>query len=337
MRTRRVFYVLLLGMMAAKFGHAQTNVATTMGEFLLIEPSSRLSGMGNAGVGFACEPISAYYNPAALAVLPSFGVQFTHSLWLADIMYDYAIAKIPVDASSSAMVNVTSLRSGDIAVRTVDQPLGTGENYSVSDLAFGVGYALKVTDRVAIGVQVTYLQESIWHDQASAFAINLGTYYQLTQSGIAIGASLSNFGTNGTFSGRDLQVLYNPDPAVHGENSALPAAVSTDSYGLPVIFRVGVGVPIHLADAFDLELVTDAFHPNNNTESISVGGELTFSQIFSARIGYQNLFEKDSEVGLSAGIGVLVELSGSDVRFDFGWTQYGRLGDVQRMTLGLSF
>lgn len=316
---------------------AQTNVATTIGEFLLIEPSARIGAMGNAGASCAGEPMAAYYNPGALGSLSTFGAQFTHSAWLADIAYDYAIVTVPFYGSSSLMMNVTSLRSGDIAVRTVEQPLGTGENYSVSDLAFGVGYGLKITDRISGGIQATYMQETIWHSSISAFGFNLGTQYRLTDNGIVIGASLSNFGSRNNFAGRDLRVIYAMNPAQHGENNALPAELHTDTYGLPIIFRVGLSAPFQLAEGHDILLVADAFHPNNNTESISVGGEYLLLKTFAVRAGYQNIYEQDSQVGLTFGAGVIVEASGADIRFDYGWTQYGRLGNIQRMTIGLAF
>lgn len=336
MITRLHTLVVLAGIIA-NIASAQTNVATTIGEFLLIEPSARISALGNAGSSIVDEPMAAYYNPALLGSMSTWAVQLTHSTWLADISYDYAIATVPISSSSAAMFNVTSLRSGDIAVRTVDQPLGTGEYYSVSDLAFGLGYGVKITDRISAGLQVTYLQETIWHSTIGAFAMNFGTQYRLTENGIVIGASLSNFGSRNNFTGRDLRVRYDLDPTTHGDNSSIPASLYTDTYGLPILFRVGVSIPLRIADGHDFLLVVDAFHPNNNTESVSVGGEYTFSKVFSVRAGYQNLFERDAEVGLALGAGVLIEASGADIHFDYGWTKYGRLGNVQRLTIGFSF
>ncbi len=334
---RRALSIASLLLMAIAIGHAQTNVATTIGEFLLIEPSSKISAMGNAGASIANEPMAVYYNPAALGSFTTIGAQFTHSSWLADIAYDYAVITTPMSSNSSVMLNVTSLRSGDIAVRTVDQPLGTGEYYSVNDLAFGVGYGMKVTDRISAGVQVTYMQETIWHSSVSAFGLNLGTQYRLTDGGMVIGASLSNFGTRNNFTGRDLRVIYAINPSQHGENNTLPAELHTDTYGLPILFRVGLCFPYEIASGHDITLVADAFHPNNNTESISIGGEYLLLNTFAIRAGYQNIYEQDSQVGLTLGAGVIIDASGTDVRLDYCWTQYGRLGDVQRMTVGLTF
>ena len=337
MRTTRFLLVALAAL--AVQTHAQTDVATTIGEFLLIEPSARIGAMGNAGSSISTEPMAAYYNPASLGSMPGWGVQFTHSRWLADIAYDYAIATVPIGASSSGMLNFTSLRSGDIAVRTVDQPLGTGENYSVNDLAIGLGYGVRITDKIAAGLQLTYVQETIWHSNTTVIGLNFGTQYRLSEDGIMIGASLSNFGTRNNFTGTDLRILYaiTSNPTQNGSNNAMPAEFYTDTYGLPLLFRVGIALPVTVAEGHDFLFAVDAFHPNNNTESVSLGGEYTFSKTFSVRAGYQNLFEQDSEAGLTLGAGVLFEASGTDVHFDYGWTQYGRLGNIQRMTVGFTF
>ena len=58
---------------------------------------------------------------------------------------------------------MTALNSGDIDVRTVDQPLGTGERYTVSNVALGLGYGRQITSRFAAGLQVNYVTERIWH------------------------------------------------------------------------------------------------------------------------------------------------------------------------------
>src|SRR5262245_7512927 len=180
---------------AAAPAFAQSKVGTTFGEFLLIEPSARIAAMGNAGVG-ATEGLDAvYFNPAAIARLNRYGVHFSHAEWIADIAYNYAAAAIPLGRWGSTFASVTSLGSGDIDVRTVDQPLGTGERFSATDIAIGLGYGKEITDRFSMGVQYTYLQETIWHNSASTSVFNFGTMYRISDNGLRLGASLSNFGT----------------------------------------------------------------------------------------------------------------------------------------------
>jgi hypothetical protein len=173
-------HMVLFVAVGASLGSAQTKTGTTVGQFLLIEPSARIAAMGNAGVTAYGEIQSAYYNPGSLGHLTGSGVQFTHSAWLADIAYDYVGAVLVLGDVGNLFGSVTSLNSGEIDVRTVDQPLGTGERYTVSDVAFGLGFGRRISDHFSLGLQVNYLQETIWHSSMSAVALNIGTIYEVT-------------------------------------------------------------------------------------------------------------------------------------------------------------
>lgn len=336
--TKNRIGLLLAGVLLLQAGDAvaQSKAGTTIGQFLLIEPSARVAAMGNAGVTTFNEVTAAFYNPGALGFMPQSGAQFTHSRWLADITYNYAAVGVRLGEANTILLTVTALDSGDIDVRTVEQPLGTGERYAVRDVALGLGYSRRITDRFAAGMQVKFLQETIWHSSMSALALDFGVLYQLPFQAY-IGASVSNFGTRGTFDGRDLRVRYDQDPDRFGDNSSLPAALKTEDYPLPIFFRVGLGLPVTLSAQNQVQFVVDAYQPSDNTNSISFGAEWTFMDLFSARGGYQHLFQEDAETGLTFGAGLNYAISAYRVRFDYAWADYGRIGDAQRFTFGVSF
>lgn len=316
---------------------AQSNTGTAVGEFLLIEPSARIAAMGNAGATVTGELLSAYYNPAAIGLLPGSGVQVTHSPWLAGTRFDYVGAALMLGEFGNLYVSVTSLNSGEIDVRTVNQPLGTGERYSVSDLSFGLGYGRRVSDRFSLGLQANYIGENIWHSSMTAFAFNIGTLYQVSTDGLRIGASVSNWGTRAKFDGRDLRILYDQDIEKYGDNRALPAELYTDDFPLPILFRVGLGLPVSIGEDHKLYFAVDAFHPSDNKESISFGMEWTFFDTFSLRGGYQNAFLTDSEVGLTIGAGLRYGVDNVNGFFDYAWADHGRLEATHRFTLGVLF
>ena len=326
-----------LALMLCIQGFSQSNTGTTIGQFLLIEPSARYAAMGNAGVAAADEISAAYYNPAAIGRLTGYGIQFTHSLWLADITYDYAIALVGLGEMGNLYFNVTSLNSGEIDVRTVEQPLGTGERYSVSDVALGVGYGRRLTDRFSMGVQINYIQETIFHSSLSTVSLNVGTMFNLTEDGLVLGASISNYGLPAGYSGRDLRIQYDLNKDKYGDNSALPGDVHTEEYPLPVLFRVGLNYPYQVNDDFKLQFAVNAFHPNDNRESVSVGMECNIYNTLALRTGYQNLFLQDSEVGLTTGLGLNIKIADYKMILDYAWADYGRLENTQRFTLGITF
>ena len=337
MRFVRFAGVALALVLASGPAAAQTNTGTTLGSFLEIEPGARVAAMGNAGVSASDGVHSLYYNPASAGRVRSSEVMFTHAAWIADIAYDYAAVAIPVGNWGTSFASVTSLNSGEIDVRTVNQPLGTGERYSVNDIAIALGFARQISPRFSAGGQVNFVQETIWHSSAGMTTISIGTLYRISEKGLRIGSSLSNFGTRGQFNGRDLRFTYDANTSSNGDNSTLPATQFTDAFAVPVTFRVGLGLPVELSSDQKLLFEADAFHPNDNSESVSLGGEYTLNDLFSLRAGWQNLFLKDSEVGGTAGLGLAGRVDTWRYRCDYAWADQGRLGHTHRLTLGVVF
>ena len=337
MTLKRILSILVLAWLGVSLAGAQTKTGTTIGQFLTIEPSARIAGMGNAGVTNYDEIEAAYYNPAAIGHFEGYGVQVTHSAWIADITYDYAVVGMSFGNLGNLMASITSLNSGDIDVTTVQQEHGTGERYSVTDIAIGLGYGRQISERFSVGMVATYLQETIWHSSLQTFALSFGTIYRLSPDGLHIGASLSNFGTKAGYNGTDLRVSYDQNILVHGDNPNIPAEIRTDQFSLPTLFRVGVGMPVKLSEDHTIHVEIDAFHPIDNTESVSMGAEWAFRKTFFLRAGYQNLWEQDSEVGLTLGAGLRYETSDFLVTFDYGWANQGRLTQSHRFTLGVAF
>ena len=328
--------LLLAALVAAAPLGAQTKTGTTFGQFLQIEPSAALAAQGNVGATARTDVMSAYYNPGALGFQTSSNAGFSHSSWLAGIDYNYAAVGLKMGSATTVALSVSSLSSGDIDVRTAEQPLGTGERYSVEDLAIGVGVGRQFTDRFGAGATVKYVQETIWRSSARTVALDAGVIYELPFQAV-LGASISNFGVPASFDGTDLRIRYDQDPDVFGDNDNLPAALVTEEYALPVFFRVGMSVPVRVGDS-QLTLAADAYQPSDNSNSISVGGEWTYANLISARAGYQDLFLEDGEGGLRLGGGVAYRVSGFDFQFDYAWADHGsRLGATQRFTLGLGF
>jgi len=336
MNARIAAWTLML-MLGALPALGQSKTGTTIGQFLLIEPSARIAGMGNAGVSARNGLDAVYYNPAAIGHLEGYAVLFSHSAWLADIAYDYVAVALPAGKWGRVVASLTALNSGEIDVRTVTQPLGTGERYSVSDVAIGVGYGRQVTDRFSAGAQVTYVQETIWNSSLNTVVFNVGTLYQVSDRGLRIGASLANVGTQARYSGRDLSIVYDADPTRYGDNGTLPGEIDTDAFDVPTLFRVGLGLPVRLSPQASLQLAVDVFHPSDNTEGMSAGAELEYARRLAVRAGWQDAFQRDTEVGLTLGAGVHGKLDIYGFTLDYGWADHRRLGGTHRVTFGLTF
>ena len=328
---------LLVVSLGAGSALAQSKVGTTIGAFLRIEPAARVAGMGNAGSALPDGIEAIYYNPGAIGTVEAAAVTYTHSFWLADISYDYAALALPIKGVGNFFASVTALNSGQMDVRTVEQPLGTGEQFDVANVAVGIGYGLRVTSRFATGVQVNFGTERIWHTSNSLVTFSVGTVYRLNERGATLGFGLMNFGTSARYTGGDLAIQYDPNPDVSGNNGALPGEQATDAFPVPVMFRLGLSVPFQTSDDSRFLAVIEALHPNDNSESANLGLEWEWKSLFALRAGYQTLFQTDSELGLTLGFGVKGDLGSNTYAVDYAWAGHESLESTHRVSMAINF
>ncbi len=338
MKNLCIIFACLLLFVPVNRLYSQSKVGTTIGQFLKIEPSSRLVGLGNAGVSLSEEASAAFYNPAGLGKLQGIDIQFTYNQWLADIKYNYAIAALNLEGIGTIALQITSLNSGDIEITTVEKEKNSGLYYQVTNLGLGLAYGVMLTDRVSAGLAVKYIQETIYNTNLVDVAFDFGMQYQTAIDGLVVGASVSNFGPRASYSGRDVYFNYDADPTKHGDHPRLPAELRMGSYSLPTLFRVGLSYRLQISNWNQLIVASDAIHTNDNTERINIGGELLFLNTFAVRGGYRDLFLKDAEGGLVLGAGAKVGFSGNtNLSFDYAWADYGRLNGTHRFTVGIRF
>jgi hypothetical protein len=339
-RNTRLKFVLLLPLVFActdGSAWAQSKVGTTVGAFLRIEPTARVAGMGNAGSALPGGLEAVYFNPGAIGTIEQAAVSYTHSFWLADISYNYAALALPVKGVGNFFASVTSLNSGEMDVRTVEQPLGTGERFDVSNVAVGLGYGLRVTSRFATGVQVNFGTERIWHTSNRLVTFSVGTVYKLNEQGMTLGFGLMNFGTSASYTGGDLSIQYDPTPDVAGDNGALPADQATDAFPVPVMFRIGLSLPLKTSEDSRFLALVEALHPNDNSESANVGLEWEWKSLFALRAGYQTLFQTDGQLGLTLGFGIKGDLGNNTYQLDYAWAEHESLEDTQRVSMAINF
>lgn len=311
---------------------------TTAAPFLSIGQSARAIGMGSAFVGVVNDVSSIYWNPAGLTKIQGVSVAFDHTLWIADIKYNYLAASYSLGGMGTIGFSYTGSDIGEMKVTTITNPDGTGETFSSTQAAFSLAYAVQLTEDFSIGFAPKFIYESIWQMNASAFALDLGVQYVTPFDDAVLAMSISNFGTSMQLLGNSNLVLHDLDPVNSGNNGDIPAYLETNSWALPLTFRVGVAYdPIKL-DQHRLTVALDAMHPSDDYESINVGTEYAYDNFLFLRAGYKALFLDASEESFSFGIGVKQLLIGNvSLMIDYAYQDFGRFSDIQKFTLSVNF
>jgi hypothetical protein len=334
------FLVLLLNssLLSQSFVSNVSKRGTTAAPFLSIGQGSRSMAMGSAFVASVDDPSAMYWNPAGIAKINGVGFLVDHTEWLADIKYDFLAFTYNLGSFGSLGLSFTTSDIGEMKVTTVDQPTGTGEVFSANDACFSIAWAIQLTDNFAIGFNPKYISQSIWKTSASAIAIDMGVQYITPFDGMILAMSISNFGTKMQLQGNSTLIVYDPNLASSGNNGSIPANLQTDEWDLPLNFRVGLAYDPLKIDEHKLLIEMDAMHVSDNYESVNVGCEYVFHDMFSLRGGYKSLFLTDSEESFSLGAGIKQYLIGNvAIGFDYAYQNFGRLNNVQKFTLTVLF
>jgi hypothetical protein len=311
---------------------------TTAAPFLSIAQGARALGMGGAFVAIADDPSAMYWNPSGIADLPGIQVLVDHTNWIADLKYQFIGITTSIGMFGTIGLNVTVSDYGDMKVTTVDQQDGTGEVFSVTDLAVGLSYGLKLTDAFSIGFNPKIIYQKIWKMSATGIAIDMGVKYATPFKGVVLGMSMSNFGSKMQIQGESALVSYDADLTTLGNNGNIPAYLSTEAWDLPLNFRVGIAYDVPIGVLGKLTLAVDAMHPNDNYECMNVGGEYVFYDFLYLRVGSKSLYQRDSEEGLTFGVGVKQFLIGNlQFSFDYAYQNFHRLKYAQKIAVGVNF
>ena len=322
-------------------GYSQiTKTGTTSAKFLSIGIGPRANAMGSAFTSVVNDASALYWNPAGAANLTSYEAMFTHMNLFKDldISLSYAAIVIPTEGWGNFGVSVTTLDYGTMDVTTEYFPEGTGEKFSASSYAFGLSYARNITEDFTAGITIKYISELIFNSSANGFAFDVGTIFNTPFYGIKFSSIITNFGPKLQMTGEDLLIRHDSDPTRNGNNATVDAYYKTDKFELPLKLQIGLSKDFQFMENQRLTVAVDATHSNDNAEYINVGGELAlFDELFFLRGGYKALFLKDSQEGLTLGVGLDYGLGVFSIGFDYAFQEYNYLGDTHSFGVRLKF
>ncbi|PKK82144.1 MAG: hypothetical protein CVT49_15255 [candidate division Zixibacteria bacterium HGW-Zixibacteria-1] len=285
-----------------------SNVGTSVFDFLKIQAGARPVAMGGAFTGVADDEASLYYNPAGVVDLEGrhFIAGYHNNIF--DMQSGFLGYIHPLREGQKLSVYVNYLNYGSFDRTTVDgEVIG---DFSGGDLLLATSYAREMNERIDVGVTGKFIYEKIDEYSASGFAFDLGLKYSLNdRNSTTFGLMMQNLGTQ-------LSTYVSG-----GDKESLPLTIrgggSTHPRGLPVV------------------VAADVIYPTDNDVYFAVGAELVSTRPLFIRAGWTNLGENyktgagsDDLAGFSAGIG----LESNKLQISYTVSPQAELGTSHRIT-----
>lgn len=341
----KIIYIFLLililfsSTLVAQIGSSTiSKVGTSVAQFLKIQPSAKIIGMGGASSALSDDISTIFNNPAGLSRIYANEVVFSHIDWLVETDYDFIAISLNLQDSGTFGLMISTFGSGEMPVLTIEEPDGTGEMFDARDVFIGISYAKNLTEKFSIGATFKYINQRIWHMSSTGFAMDIGTLFTTPFWGIKLGASISNYGTGMRLDGRDIKFSTDPDYNNEGNVEFVNALYELKEYAIPLRFQVGISKELQLSEDNNVVFALDALNPNDYYESVNVGFEYGWKKTVFLRTGYKSLFIDNSEEGLTLGVGFNIRLIGTTIfRADYAYADFGRLENAQRFTFSLRF
>lgn len=306
---------------------------TSAANFLKIGLGAKSVALAESDLTLSDDASNLYINPATISRIDKASATFSYVQWLVNTNLSYLAVTLPSDFGSFGL-DITYFGSGDIKETTLLMQDGTGRVVSTSDLSIGISYAKNLTDRFSVGAKVKYLKETLVSVSASTFAFDIGSVFETSfLNNLKLGITLSNFGGEMQFDGNDLIVTQ----VVPGSptNKQIPAILQTNSWNLPLLFRIGASTNAIDIENYKLGLSYTVLDSRDYDVRHHVGASFNIYDLVTLRAGYRfNYAETTFSVGL--GIKAKTDFAG-DLMIDYAYTDFGVLNGINQFTLSINF
>ncbi|MBI9069986.1 MAG: PorV/PorQ family protein [Melioribacteraceae bacterium] len=303
--------------LTANLGGQRAGISTA--QFLKIGVGGRATAMGDAFIAVADDASALYWNPAGLVQGKTNENQviFSHNEWVIDIKHEFAGVVYHFSDNDAIGVSFTSLHMEDMPVTTEFNPFGTGEYFSVGDLAFGLSYSKKLTSQFSFGATFKYMESTLDRLKMRGVMVDLGTYYWTGLGTSRFAVTVTNFGN---------QLAPDGEVVLWGNRKKS----DWQEFSPPTMFRIGFALEPYMTDEHRVTTSIQLNHPNDNSENVSLGAEYSWKEIFYLRSGYR--FNADSK-DYTFGAGLKVPAGIANVTVDYSYSNLMDLGSAHRFSI----
>lgn len=325
-----------------------TRQGTRGANFLHIPIGARANAMGGALGSSVTGPMAWYWNPAGASSSEGFSVAAGRQNLYGDLKIGqtYAAGSFPL-LGGVVGANLNSLSSGNMDRIIEQNPFGTrsgGGSFAWTSTSVGLGYARRLTDRLAIGGTLNYITEGITDASTHWVGVDLGTQFNTGIYGLTLGGAIQHIGGQSQASGAAIrQLIATNQGDIFRENRAVN--LLTNQVELPAEFRFSLGLDVlgtsesllgQKAGKHRLYLEANANDATDISPQAGLGAEYSFRNVFFARGGKRFYGDKRTEgmagtsgYGLSGGFGLRLPLAGRKVQFDYSYTGMADLQNTQ--------
>jgi opacity protein-like surface antigen len=314
--------------------------------FLKVPIGARETALGTTGLTGTSGASAIFWNPANIASADRMTATFSHLTYFAGISSNYGAIAFPVSEIGTFAVSFNYMSYGSIGITTEALPEGTGANYSPYEIALGFSYSKQITDRVSGGLTLKSVTSQIDRVSASNMVFDFGFSYLTDFRGLKLGFAITNLGTQAVYSGPGLNKTSTVN-AANGGSATL--RYGSEPFEMPSSVSFGATMDI-MRD--ETNAVTGVVEQNVNSFQASrsnFGVEYGFKKMFFARLGYTGTLQKasaaqdyhtgsNSTAGLTWGLGIDYKFNDKvGATVDYGYMNYGPLGNTHRFSVGLKF
>ncbi len=319
--------------------NAQIQKKAQVGFRFLTNPvSAEVMGRGGVGVVATYNSNGIFWNPALIGLIKkSVDISLNHTKDIADINYNAVAAAVRLGNFGVIGFSLLAMDYGTfyqtVRANNAQGYIETG-TFSPTAVEFGMGFSQKVTDRFSYGVQIKYVRQNLgkaWIAVSgdslndpnfrrklqkyvqSTIAFDVGTFYDFHYKGIKFAATIQNIS-------RELKYENQKFP--------LPFAISFGATVDPLSFFIDGQTGKAIVLSFESR------HPRDYGGRMKFGAEYHFLDSFTVRAGYMLNYD---ERNFTAGFGVKQEVSGMYLRVNYAFQPYGIFGNVQFISIGISY
>jgi len=258
--------------------------------------------LGGAYSALASDAYAPTSNPGGLGFLESDQLAGQHLAYIGSVHYEFASFVHPLGKGRALGASIQYLGSGDIPGTDING--NPAPDFSAHYAAYSLAYGQSFGDKLSLGVTGKMINAKISDVGANAYAMDLGSMYQLTRD-LRLAAVLTNVGTKLTF--------------------------IDQSDSLPLAFHMGAAY----ATKYHVNVTAEGIYRETGLASFHTGLEWSPMDMIALRLGYRT----DTLKGLSpvAGLTTGIGLKAWGYEFSYAWVPLGDLGDTQYFSLLLKF